>query len=82
MEETEIIEGEVVEIEVDESTTTGEKQGKLVLKTTEMETEYDLGQKVSCVTTETNGCRPAPPPFLPLRRCLMLLQRKRLLPGM
>ncbi|CAE7821892.1 ruvbl2 [Symbiodinium sp. KB8] len=46
MEETEIIEGEVVEIEVDESTTTGEKQGKLVLKTTEMETEYDLGQKM------------------------------------
>lgn len=47
MEETELIEGEVVEIEVDSPDRgTGDKVGKLTLKTTEMETVYDLGQKV------------------------------------
>ena len=46
MEETEIIEGEVVEIQVDEPTTTGEKTGRLTLCTTEMETVYDLGTKM------------------------------------
>lgn len=46
-EETEIIEGEVVEILVDNPTTgSGQKVGKLTLKTTEMETVYDLGQKM------------------------------------
>ena len=46
-EETEIIEGEVVEIQVDRPATgTGAKVGKLTLKTTEMETVYDLGQKM------------------------------------
>ena len=40
-EETDIIEGEVVDIEIDE-----EKTGKLTLKTTEMETLYDLGAKM------------------------------------
>lgn len=46
-EETEIIEGEVVEIEVDRpGTGTGNKQGKLTIKTTDMETVYDLGQKM------------------------------------
>jgi RuvB-like protein 2 len=45
-EETELIEGEVVEIEIDQAATTGEKRGKLTLKTTEMETIYDLGHKM------------------------------------
>lgn len=46
-EETEIIEGEVVEIQIDRPATgTGAKVGKLTLKTTEMETVYDLGQKM------------------------------------
>lgn len=47
MEETEIIEGEVVEIQVDEPTTSAaEKTGRLTLCTTEMETVYDLGTKM------------------------------------
>lgn len=47
MEETEIIEGEVVEIEIDRPATgTGDKTGKLTLKSTEMETVYDLGAKM------------------------------------
>merc|ERR1719446_1151942 len=46
MEETELIEGEVVEIEVDEPTAGGEKKGRLTLCTTEMETVYDLGTKM------------------------------------
>jgi len=47
-EETEIIEGEVVEIEVDQPAASGSvaKTGKLTLKSTEMETIYDLGQKM------------------------------------
>ncbi|CAF1369951.1 unnamed protein product [Didymodactylos carnosus] len=46
-EEAEFIEGEVVEIQVDRPATgTGAKIGKLTLKTTEMETIYDLGQKM------------------------------------
>ncbi|XP_006823461.1 ruvB-like 2 [Saccoglossus kowalevskii] len=46
-EETEIIEGEVVEIQIDRPATgTGAKVGKLTLKTTEMETIYDLGTKM------------------------------------
>eukprot|EP00775_Hariotina_reticulata_P003279 gene3279-3556_t len=46
-EETEIIEGEVVEIEIDRPEGgNAAKQGKLTLKTTEMETIYDLGQKM------------------------------------
>jgi len=47
-EETEIIEGEVVEIMVDTPATseTAQKIGKLTLKTTEMETIYDLGNKM------------------------------------
>ena len=47
-EETEIIEGEVVEVEIDRPAATGSaaKTGKIVLKTTEMETVYDLGQKM------------------------------------
>lgn len=46
-EETELIEGEVVEIQIDRSETgTVAKTGKLTLKTTDMETVYDLGQKM------------------------------------
>lgn len=50
-EETEIIEGEVVEIQIDKplsrSASSGiAKSGKLTLKTTEMETVYDLGTKM------------------------------------
>ncbi|XP_071809564.1 ruvB-like 2 [Asterias amurensis] len=46
-EETEIIEGEVVEIQIDRPATgQGAKVGKLTLKTTEMETVYDLGTKM------------------------------------
>merc|ERR1711970_910842 len=46
-EEAEIIEGEVVEIQIDRPATgSGTKVGKLTLKTTEMETIYDLGAKM------------------------------------
>lgn len=72
-EETEIIEGEVVEIQVDRPANgtvkfilfrfhfvtilifilKGAKNGKLTLKTTEMETVYDLGQKmIESLTSE------------------------------
>ena len=47
------MEGEVVEIEIEKSTNSGylninnrAKTGKITLKTTEMETEYDLGAKM------------------------------------
>mmetsp|Transcript_22889 Transcript_22889/g.42797 ORF Transcript_22889/g.42797 Transcript_22889/m.42797 type:complete len:472 (+) Transcript_22889:159-1574(+) len=47
MEETEIIEGEVVELELEKPATGGgETTGKLTLKSTEMETVYDLGKKL------------------------------------
>ncbi|KAJ8769320.1 hypothetical protein K2173_002524 [Erythroxylum novogranatense] len=47
-EEAEVIEGEVVEIQIDRPAVTGaaSKTGKLTLKTTEMETVYDLGVKM------------------------------------
>merc|ERR1711912_60464 len=46
-EEAEIIEGEVVEIQIDRPVSgSGAKVGKLTLKTTEMETIYDLGAKM------------------------------------
>ncbi|ORY20866.1 putative transcription regulatory protein component of chromatin remodeling complex [Naematelia encephala] len=45
-EETELIEGEVVEIQVDRSVTGSTKTGRLTLKTTDMETVYDLGSKM------------------------------------
>lgn len=47
-EESEQIEGEVVEIQIDRTATgtSGPKLGKLTLKTTEMETIYDLGSKM------------------------------------
>eukprot|EP01029_Cantina_marsupialis_P028521 TRINITY_DN776324_c0_g1_i1.p1 TRINITY_DN776324_c0_g1~~TRINITY_DN776324_c0_g1_i1.p1 ORF type:complete len:473 (+),score=203.23 TRINITY_DN776324_c0_g1_i1:59-1477(+) len=46
MEEAEIIEGEVIEIMIEKSATSGQKTGKIALKTTEMEAEYDLGKKL------------------------------------
>lgn len=46
MEETEMIEGEIVEIQIDEPTATGDKTGRITLCTTEMETVYDLGTKM------------------------------------
>lgn len=45
-EESEIIEREVVEIQIDRSITGGHKQGKLTIKTTDMETIYELGNKM------------------------------------
>eukprot|EP01091_Cochliopodium_minus_P000391 TRINITY_DN10370_c0_g1_i1.p1 TRINITY_DN10370_c0_g1~~TRINITY_DN10370_c0_g1_i1.p1 ORF type:complete len:472 (+),score=155.59 TRINITY_DN10370_c0_g1_i1:26-1417(+) len=46
-ETVEIIEGEVVEIQVDRPVSSnGVKIGKLTIKTTDMETIYDLGQKL------------------------------------
>ncbi|KAL8686418.1 MAG: hypothetical protein Q9218_007120, partial [Villophora microphyllina] len=45
-EESEMIEGEVVEIQIDRSLTGGNKQGKLTVKTTDMETIYDMGTKM------------------------------------
>lgn len=44
-EEAELIEGEVVDIEL-ESSSDGAKLGKLTLKTTDMESVYDLGAKM------------------------------------
>ncbi|CAI8494023.1 unnamed protein product [Hanseniaspora opuntiae] len=43
---TEFICGEVVEIIIDRSITGGQKQGKLTIKTTDMETVYELGTKM------------------------------------
>jgi RuvB-like protein 2 len=45
-EEAELIEGEVVEIEIEKSANSAAKTGKITLKSTEMETVYDLGQKM------------------------------------
>ena len=56
-EETEVIEGEVVELQIDRpagiSSGTAAKVGKVTLKTTEMETVYDLGNKmIECLVKE------------------------------
>lgn len=45
-EETEVIEGEVVEVQIDRSLTGGHKQGKITIRTTDMETIYELGNKM------------------------------------
>ncbi|KAI8867955.1 RuvB-like 2 [Ramicandelaber brevisporus] len=46
-ETTELIEAEVVELQVDRSLTgLGKKTGKMTLKTTDMETIYDMGEKL------------------------------------
>merc|ERR1719160_1011074 len=46
MEETDIVEGEVVEIQIDAPAAGGEKTGRVTLCTTEMETVYDLGARM------------------------------------
>ena len=46
VEETDIIEGEVVEIQVDTDTAGADKTGRITLCTTEMETVYDLGPQM------------------------------------
>ena len=45
-EETELIQGEVVEVQIARSLTGATKTGKLTIKTTDMETVYDLGNKM------------------------------------
>lgn len=49
-EETDVIEGEVVEVEIDRPAVTSEsksdKSARLIVKTTDMETVYDLGSKM------------------------------------
>ncbi|KAJ8644745.1 hypothetical protein MRB53_006493 [Persea americana] len=48
-EETEVIEGEVIELQIDRAAAASaapSKTGKLLIKTTEMETTYDLGAKM------------------------------------
>ena len=50
VEETEVLEGEVVEIQVD--TLVNKKTGRLTLCTTDMETVYDLGQKMISQLTQ------------------------------
>ena len=47
-EEAEVIEGEVVELQIDRPATAGAaaKTGRLTMKTTDMETVYDLGVKM------------------------------------
>lgn len=45
-EEAELIEGEVVEIQIDRSLTGATKTGKIIIKTTDMETVYELGNKM------------------------------------
>ena len=54
-EEAEIIEGEVVEIEIDKAVASGAKTGKITLKTTEMETIYDLGAKMQSSKIKPSG---------------------------
>lgn len=45
-EETELIEGEIVELIIERPQAGGSKIGKLTIKTTDMETVYDLGEKM------------------------------------
>ncbi|KAL1196465.1 RuvB-like protein 1 [Cardamine amara subsp. amara] len=47
-EETEVIEGEVVEVQIDRAASSGaaSKSGKMTMKTTDMETVYDMGAKM------------------------------------
>ncbi|KAI7962867.1 hypothetical protein MJO28_000961 [Puccinia striiformis f. sp. tritici] len=45
-EESEVIQGEVVEIQIDRSLTGATKTGKLIMKTSDMETIYELGNKM------------------------------------
>ncbi|KAK0546807.1 RuvB-like protein 2 [Tilletia horrida] len=45
-EQADVIQGEVVEVQIDRSLTGATKTGKLTIKTTDMETIYDLGNKM------------------------------------
>lgn len=45
-EESDVICGEVVEVQIDRSLTGGHKQGKITMRTTDMETIYELGGKI------------------------------------
>jgi len=58
-EETEVIEGEVVEIQIDLPAVAGpaSKTDKLTLKSTEMETMYDLGAKMIEALGRDQWCR-------------------------
>lgn len=44
-EETELIEGEVGQINIKDDTTTGEKMGEIILKTLDMESSFDIGRR-------------------------------------
>ena len=57
MEETEIIEGEVVEVQIEREagSKVGEQSGRVTLRTTEMETVYDIG-KNDRVLRQTEDC--------------------------
>jgi RuvB-like protein 2 len=52
VEEQDVLEGEVVEIQIDKSSNAGKKTGKLTLCTTDMETIYDLGNKMMDMLTK------------------------------
>jgi RuvB-like protein 2 len=46
-EDTEILEGEIVELQIDRPAAgSGQRMGKMTIKTTEMESTYELGQKL------------------------------------
>ncbi|OII71283.1 uncharacterized protein cubi_01758 [Cryptosporidium ubiquitum] len=45
-EEIDVIEGEVAELEIDRSNSTGVKVGRMALRSTDMETVYDIGSKM------------------------------------
>src|SRR5262249_46076516 len=74
-EESEIIEGEVVEVQIDRSATgLGTKTGKLTLKTTEMETIYDLGSKmIEALNKEKVMAGYAHRPYFPLKLVIILM---------
>lgn len=57
-EESEVIEGEVVEVVMDKPLpgAAGPKAGKLTLRTTDMETVYDLGQKMIEALSKEKVC--------------------------
>ncbi|OII78051.1 RuvB-like DNA helicase [Cryptosporidium andersoni] len=52
-EEIDVIEGEVAELEIDRSNTSGLKVGRMALRSTDMETVYDIGGKmIECLQSE------------------------------
>ena len=57
-EETEIIEGEVIEVQIDRPTNgAGQKTGKISLKTLEMETVYDLVCDIKFLKISARFCK-------------------------